>query len=162
MKPPRIDAVTVLEPGVLNIHWTTNETMTAHIEDWIVRFKLLKPLQDPEMFAKAQVGWCGHSVEWPGDIDLGADQLYERCRQEAALPTPQMFIDWMQRNSLSLQKAADALGLSRRTVAYYRSGAMPVSRQTWLACLGWEATKPEPTELPLGLPAGMQYNAALA
>jgi hypothetical protein len=159
MTPPRIEAVTAPESGVLSIRWTTGETLTAHISDWIERFGLLAPLRDPQAFAQAQVGWCGHSVEWADGIDLGADQLYQRCRQEAGQPTPQMFIDWMQRNDLSLQTAADALGLSRRTGAYFRSGAKPLSRATWLACLGWETTRPEPTELPLCLPTAQQYAA---
>ena len=35
-------------------------------------------------------------------------------------------------------RAALALGVSRRTLAYYRSGAKPVPRTVALACLGWE------------------------
>lgn len=159
MKQPRIDSVTVVEPGVLSIHWTTGELMTANIVDWIERFKILAPLREPEVFAQARVGWYGHSVEWSEELDLGADQLYERCREEAGLPTLQVFNQWMERNELSLQTAADALGVSRRTVAYYRSGAKPIPRQTWLACLGWEATRPEPSELPLSLPTPQQYAA---
>ena len=34
--------------------------------------------------------------------------------------------------------AALALGVSRRMLAYYRSGAKPVPRTVALACLGWE------------------------
>lgn len=159
MKPPRIEAVIAPEPGILSICWTTGETMTVRVADWIERFKLFAPLRDPHVFAQPKVGWGGHSVEWVDGIDMGADQLYERCRQEAGQPTPQMFIDWMQRNDLSLQTAADALGLSRRTIAYYRSGAKLLSRTTWLACLGWEIVRPQPTELPLRLPTVQQYAA---
>mgnify|MGYP005844492251 CR=1 FL=1 len=162
MKPPRIDAVTALEPGALKIRWTTGETLVAHIDDWIEHFKLLAPLRDPVVFAQVRVGWYGHSVEWPSEIDLGADQLYERCREEAGLPTPQLFDDWMKRNQLSLQTAADALGLSRRAVAYYRNGAKPLPRQTWLACLGWEATRPKTKTLPRALPTAREYAAAHA
>lgn len=32
-----------------------------------------------------------------------------------------------------------------------------VSRTLWLACLGWETTRPQPTELPLRLPTVQQY-----
>jgi hypothetical protein len=42
------------------------------------------------------------------------------------------------RNGLSLTAAAEALGLSRRMVAYYRTGAKPIPRVAWLACIGWE------------------------
>ena len=38
----------------------------------------------------------------------------------------------------SVTTAALALGVSRRMLAYYRSGAKPVPRTVALACLGWE------------------------
>lgn len=159
MKPPRIDEVTALEPGVLEIRWTTGETLVAHVGDWIERFELLAPLRDAATFSQVRVGWYGHSVEWPGDIDLGADQLYERCKEEAGLPTPQLFDDWMKRNQLSLNTAAESLGLSRRTVAYYRTGAKPIPRAIWFACLGWEATCPQKRTLPRTLPTASEYAA---
>jgi transcriptional regulator with XRE-family HTH domain len=42
---------------------------------------------------------------------------------------------------LSLSQAAEALGLSRRQVAYYASGEHPVPRTVLLACKGWEAER---------------------
>lgn len=159
MKPPRIDTVTASAPNVLEIGWTTGEILTAHIDDWIERFALLEPLHNPKIFTQVQVGWYGHSVIWPDGVDLGADQLYERCKEEAGQPTLQLFDDWMRRNQLSLQTAADALGLSRRTVAYYRKGVKPIPRQTWLACLGWEVTRPQAKTLPKRLPTISEYAA---
>ena len=44
----------------------------------------------------------------------------------------------MARNDLTLDTAEVALGVSRRMLAYYRSGAKPVPRTVALACLGWE------------------------
>ena len=43
---------------------------------------------------------------------------------------------------LTLGTAAEALGLSRRMLAYYRSREKPVRRTVALACLGWEAVQP--------------------
>lgn len=162
MKPPRIDDVKALEPGVLEIRWTTGETLVAHIGDWIDRFQLLAPLRDPETFKQVRVGWYGHSIEWSDDMDLGADQLYERCKEEAGLPTPKLFDDWMKRNQLSLNTAAEALDLSRRTVAYYRTGAKPIPRAMWFACLGWEVTRPKTRTLPRTLPTAREYAATHA
>jgi len=48
------------------------------------------------------------------------------------------FIRRRWRNGLSLTKAAEALGLSRRQVAYYASGEHEVPRTVLLACKGWE------------------------
>lgn len=73
-----------------------------------------------------------------------------------------MFDRWMQRNDLSLTTAAQALGISRRMVSYYRTAQKQIPRQTWLACLGWEATRPGPSVLPLRLPTAQQYAAMQA
>ena len=71
-----------------------------------------------------------------------------------------MFDGWMRRNQLSLATAAEALGISRRMVSYYRTAHKAIPRQTWLACLGWEATRPEARNLPRGLPTAREYAAA--
>lgn len=141
-KQPRVEKVNACPPARLEIAWSTGETFTADIADWISRFAVLAPLRNAELFSKAQVGYGGHSVAWPGDIDLGADQLYERCKIMAGdfIPVKE-FLDWMERNRLSLTAAAKALGLSRRMVAYYRSGARPIPKIVGLACKGWEAQK---------------------
>lgn len=140
-KPPRIEKVTAVGPATLVIHWTTGETMQADIGDWMKRFALLAALKDPAVFSKARVGWYGHSVEWGDDIELGADQLYTRCKAQAGEPSPAEFDDWMKRNGLSLASAADALGMTRRMIAHYRTGSKPIPRQVWLACIGWEMLK---------------------
>ena len=38
----------------------------------------------------------------------------------------------------SFTRAAEALGLSRRMVAYYSNGEKPVPKTVLLACRGWE------------------------
>src|SRR3546814_8667818 len=50
------------------------------------------------------------------------------------------FLEWRLRHALSLSKAADALGVSRRMVAYYSNGEKKVPKPILLACRGWEAS----------------------
>lgn len=61
------------------------------------------------------------------------------AREQAGLPTAASFNAWMERNHLSLTKAAEALGMSRRMISYYRTGSRPVPTVVDLACTGWEA-----------------------
>lgn len=74
----------------------------------------------------------------------------------------------MHRNGLSLTTAAQALGLSRRMVSYYRTAQKAIPRQTWLACLGWEGTRPAQLahaltgRIPRALPSAREYAAAHA
>jgi transcriptional regulator with XRE-family HTH domain len=44
----------------------------------------------------------------------------------------------MERHALTLDRAAEALGLSRRTVAYYLSGEQPVPKTVMLATEGYD------------------------
>lgn len=49
---------------------------------------------------------------------------------------PEQFAPWMAGHGLSLNAAADALGLSRRMIARYRTGSRPIPRVVALACEG--------------------------
>ena len=51
------------------------------------------------------------------------------------------FLEWRLRHGLSLSGAAEALGLSRRMVAYYSNGEKPVPRAILPACKGWEVKR---------------------
>ncbi|MCK0512729.1 hypothetical protein GO608_016765 [Aromatoleum buckelii] len=42
--------------------------------------------------------------------------------------------------------------ISRRMVSYYRTAHKAIPRAIWLACLGWEATRPNTKTLPRALP----------
>ncbi len=54
---------------------------------------------------------------------------------------------------------AEALGISRRMVSYYRTAHKPIPRAIWLAGLGWEATRPKDRALPRTLPTAREYAA---
>lgn len=47
------------------------------------------------------------------------------------------FRAWMDEHGLTQERAADALGLSRRMIAYYRSGEKVIPKTVMLATEGW-------------------------
>ena len=57
---------------------------------------------------------------------------------------------------------AEALGISRRMVSYYRTAHKAIPRSIWLACLGWEVTRPKTRMLPRELPTAREYAAVHA
>lgn len=138
MKSPRIEVVAAIDPMRLQITWSTGECYVVDLAEPIQRLKVLAPLQEPTLFARARVGEWGHSVVWNDEIDLGADRLYERCKEQAGELSPKQFDIWMKQHHLSLTTAADALGLSRRMIAHYRTGSRPIPKVVHLACKGWE------------------------
>jgi hypothetical protein len=161
MKPPRIEAVEVVGPTQLRIAWTTGEQMEVDLAEPINRLKALAPLRDPATFGRVQVDEWGHSLVWDGEIDLGADRLYERCKEQAGEFSPGQFDAWIKANHLSLTTAAEALGLSRRMVAHYRTGSRPIPRIVALACKGWEVQH-SPSAAATRQPAGARQRTVLS
>ncbi|HEY7300918.1 MAG TPA: DUF2442 domain-containing protein [Xanthobacteraceae bacterium] len=135
-KPPLIRAVKVKSPATLEIAWSTGEKLTVDVARLIRRFKLYAPLRNASLFGRAKADPWGHAVNWPSEIDMGADQLYELAREQAGKWGPEHFSAWMTQHDLSLNAAADALGLSRRMTAHYRTGSRPIPRVVALACEG--------------------------
>ncbi|PIV33109.1 MAG: hypothetical protein COS34_09480 [Lysobacterales bacterium CG02_land_8_20_14_3_00_62_12] len=138
-KPPLIRKLKVVAPAQLEIVWSSGETLCVDVSRLLARYKLYAPLKDPVTFRKAKLDDWGHAVIWPGNIDMGADTLYERAREQAGAWGPEAFADWMQLHGLSLNGAADALGMTRRMMSHYRSGSRPIPRVVMLACQGWES-----------------------
>jgi len=97
------------------------------------------PLRDPVEFAKVDVGDWGHSLTWPSGPELGADALWLETLSAIGRSDVRAFLDWRFRHALSLSKSAEALGISRRMVAYYSNGEKRVPKPILLACRGWEA-----------------------
>lgn len=90
--------------------------------------------------AAVQVGDWGHSLIWPDGTEIGADSLWLDTLSAIGRGDARQFLEWRLSNALSLAKTAEALGLARRTVAYYSNGDRPVPKTVLLACKGWDAT----------------------
>jgi hypothetical protein len=138
--PPNIQAARVISPGLIELVWSTGETLNVNLADLPKRNKAFAKLADPDFFSKMELDEWGHGIGWPGGLDLGADRLYELSREQAGLPTASEFEAWMERNGLSLSVAAESLGMTRRMIAHYRTGSKPIPIVVGLACKGWEAT----------------------
>jgi hypothetical protein len=125
----------------LRLRWVSGKTMTVDLSEPVHRLKGMRPLRDEAVFARAAKGEGGHSIVWPDEIDMGADRLWEMSLEQNGHLDAVEFIRWRWRCGLSLSDAAEALGLSRRQVAYYASGERAVPRTVLLACKGWEAER---------------------
>ena len=124
----------------LLLRYTDGEQFEVSLVDTIKQHPALARLMDPKVFSSAKVSDHGASVIWANDdeLELAADNLRARAVEQAGGVSHEFVWNWMARNKLNLDTAAVALGLSRRMLAYYRSGAKPVPRTVALACLGWE------------------------
>ncbi|KAF1023721.1 MAG: hypothetical protein GAK30_00384 [Paracidovorax wautersii] len=126
----------------LHLTYADGETFDVSIKPVIERAPVLKALQSAAVFRRAQIGDWGGSVTWgDDDLELAADNLRARAIEQAGGYSHELVLNWMARHALTLDQAAQALGLSRRMLAYYRSGEKPVPRTVGLACLGWEVER---------------------
>ncbi|RFO96791.1 hypothetical protein DIC66_11510 [Rhodoferax lacus] len=155
---PKLESVTALELPYLRTVWSTGEVLDVDLSK-ILRGKAFAEIRKPEVFRTVHTD--GQSIEW-FDTELGSDNVYAWAKEQAGEVSHDMFGGWMLRNQLSLSSAAEALGISRRMVSYYRTAAKSIPRAIWLACLGWEVTRPEPNTLPMELPSAKDYAAAHA
>lgn len=137
--PLRITHVAALPDQVLHVVFGDQHAATISLRDWIKNTKALARLADPKLFSKARVGEHGASVVFIDDeLDLGADNLRNLEAEQSGGIGHERMIEWMLRNDLTQERAADAIGISRRMLNYYLSAEKPIPKTVWLACIGWE------------------------
>jgi hypothetical protein len=137
-KLPRMIGVKVSGDKKVSLRFESGKIFTVDLRDIVQGSKGLKKLRDEKVFARVALGEGGHSIEWPGELDIGADTLWERALRQNGHADSAEFIRWRWKHGLSLTAAAEALGMSRRQIAYYSSGEHEVPRTVLLACKGWE------------------------
>ena len=134
-----VTAASAKLPTTLALKWSDGTRAEIDLVN-TMRDRHFRSLRDPKVFGKARVGEWGHSVEWPSGVELGAEMLWLETLAATGHNDAREFLDWRLRHGLSLSKAAEALGISRRMVAYYSNGEKPVPRAILLACKGWEVS----------------------
>lgn len=138
-KTRNITAVSAIGPASLHLTWS--DGMVADLDlSFMLDDRAFAALRDPVEFARVEVGDWGHSLTWPSGTDLGADTLWLETLSATGHGDVRAFLEWRLRHALSLTKAADALGISRRMVAYYSNGEKKVPKPILLACRGWEVS----------------------
>jgi hypothetical protein len=156
--------ITAVRPGdrplTLVVTWADGKAATVDLSGVIARNRALAPLEDPGLLARVRVSEWGWGVEWDDGLDFGTDQLRRWAGEQAGEIMPAAaFRAWRERHGLSLAAAAEALGLSRRMVAYYDNGTWPVPKTVLLACEGIDARRAiaasggDPSAPGSGLPA---------
>lgn len=142
MKRPRFAHLKALSGHRLAMTFIDGSKAVVDFTPFFAQSPGLAPLRDETAFAKVCIGEdAGWTAEWPElDIQIGADTLWlDAQTQNAPEENTRVFAQWRARNGLSLAQAAQALGMTPRTMSAYDSGARPVPRYIALAVKGWEA-----------------------
>ena len=81
-RPIRIAGVKPRDHYVLRMSFANDKTFMVDLREFVHQFKGLRPLRGHTMFARVDIGEGGHSLVWPGDIDIGVDRLYEMALEQ--------------------------------------------------------------------------------
>lgn len=138
---PRLVCVKVIVNKTLHIAYSDGRTLSIDMANIIKSYKAFSLLQDTTEFSTVSVADWGWSLEWSCGATLDADRIIELSLEQSGMISNVEFRRWQDKNGLSLSDAAQEIGLSRRTISQYRTGARPVPRTVALACKGWEAMK---------------------
>ena len=158
-----LTAVQALPDYRLHLTYADGHAFELDLGERVRTSAFLAPLKDAALFDRVKVGFGGRSVEWIEDeLDLGSDNLRHLAVEQAGGIGHERIWTWLHDTGLSLEQAADALGISRRMLIYYRDGEKPIPRSIWLACLGWEVVRPKGNKLPLHAPSVREYAALRA
>lgn len=129
----------VLSPGGLQLTFADGVSFNVDLAPVIRDHAVLSALSDPALFARAHVDARGGYVVWvDDDLEMAADNLRHLAIEQAGGIGHERLWEWMHRNNLTQERAAEAIGISRRMLNYYLSGEKPIPKTVWLACLGAE------------------------
>jgi len=136
-----ITQVKAVDIGELALTFADGFTCTVDLSEVLASHPALKKARMPHVFYKVSLDEWKRGVIFGGDDDLAlaSDNLRALAIEQAGDYSHQQILAWMHRHDLTLDSAAAALGVSRRMLAYYRSGEKPVPKSIGLAMLGWEA-----------------------
>ena len=134
-----ITKVTVLANHHLALTFADDAVFELDLLPLIKQYKALAPLKDAATFAKISLSEGGYSLQWfNGEVELAGDNLRAKAIEQAGGYSHELVWNWMSRNKLSLTQAAEAIGISRRMLAYYRSGEREIPKTVALAMIGWK------------------------
>ena len=136
-----ITAVQPLADSRLSLTFADGYTAIVNLTEWSRR-KPLSELADADLFALARVDARGGYVVWiDDDLELAADNLRNLAVEQSGGIGHERLWNWMDRNGLTQERAATAIGISRRMLNYYLAGAKTIPLTVWLACVGWESQR---------------------
>jgi len=134
-----IAALAVRPPCALTLTFADGATLPIDLSSVANAYPALAALRNPTLFATARVDALGGYVVWiDDDLELAADNLRNMAIEQAGGIGNERLVNWMHKHDLTQERAAEAIGVSRRMLNYYLSGAKAIPKTVWLACLGWE------------------------
>ena len=116
---PEITSLKVIPDYGLKIRLKGGGKATADLSGVVMKFTPFAALQDPVLFAKAEIVSHGMAVGWPNGLDYSATSILNVAEAQKSM-SGDAFVAWQLRVGLSNAEAADALDVNRGTIKNYR------------------------------------------
>jgi hypothetical protein len=108
-----LTAVEPLPNYGLRLTYADGQAFTVDLRERIRTTSFLAPLENATLFAQAKLGFAGRSVDWVEDeLDLGSDNLRHLAVEQAGGIGHERIWSWLEDTGLTLEQAAEALGIS--------------------------------------------------
>lgn len=80
-----IQKVRVLGDLSLEITWEDAEVSVVPLRETVAKRGAFASLGDAEMFSKVDIGEGGRWLQWPGEVDICADDLWYQAHPDAEI-----------------------------------------------------------------------------
>lgn len=139
--PDKIKSVQAQAPTTLQVELASGKSYSVSLTEPMKQINGFAALHDAAMFDTVHVVDHGWAIEWACGLSMASERLYQMGKEQSgdAFPVAEFKV-WMLRNGMSLTTVSDALGLSRRAVSQYSSGARPIPKVVGLALRGLDRT----------------------
>ncbi len=138
---PRVKKLKTLPSRRLAVTWKSGGTATIDLTGTIADFEPFRPLEDPGLFAAAEIVAFGRGIAWPNGLDFSADGLFELALEQGREFTGADFKAWQESLGFSNSETADLLGVDLSTIKNYRAKTTPLPRVVRFACDGLSANR---------------------
>jgi hypothetical protein len=81
----KLEQVTVLSSGKLQLAWDDGRAFVVDLADLIASRAALAPLRDAKEFSAVRLSADHWSLEWPSGVDFGAAQLRRWADEQASV-----------------------------------------------------------------------------
>lgn len=139
MTSPNIISVEARANYELVVRWADGSTTTHDLSQTVNNKAWAAPLRDPATFGAVVIQDAGRGITWPPtDIEYSADGLWDDEHPRQAAPrwmSAEQFRGWLGEMAFTWDEAAEALGVSRRTIGYYSNGEQEIPKAIWLSCM---------------------------
>jgi hypothetical protein len=142
---PRISSVRALTPFNVLVTWSAGSRVgrseVVDLTPIINTYKIFRPLRkDERLFRTAHIIEDGDAIAWDDShLELSTDAIESLAEQTMS---PEQFVAFMKRHSLTQEAVAALLDYGRRQIATYANTG-PIPRVVALAIRGYEAEKRE-------------------